>query len=64
MNGNHSLAQTLHPEADVGVGHSGSRHVHNATVWLALQCVAGLCGERRNAGGFIMCNQLFITLKL
>lgn len=41
----HSLALTLHQEADVSVGHTGSRHVHNATVWLAPQCILGLCGE-------------------
>lgn len=41
----HSLALTLHQEADVSVGHMGSRHIHNATVWLAPQRILGLCGE-------------------
>lgn len=48
----YSLAQTFHQEADVSVGHSGSRHVHNTAVWLSVQCVLGLCGEQINAVGF------------
>lgn len=46
------LAQTLHQEADVRVGHVGSRHVHNASVWLAVQCILRLCGEQIIASGF------------
>lgn len=48
----YSLAQTFHQEADVSVGHSGSRHVHDATVRLAVQSVLGLCGEQIIAVGF------------
>lgn len=42
-----SPSQALHQEADVCFGNPGSRHVHDATVWLILQL------ERRlwRAGG-------------
>lgn len=32
-----SPSQAFHQEADVRFGNPGSRHVHNATVWLILQ---------------------------
>lgn len=37
-----SLSQTFHPEVDVCLGHTGSRHVHDATFWLVLQRQRGL----------------------
>ena len=54
----HSLAHTLHQEADFSVGQTGSRHFHNVIVWLGFQRVLGLCGEKVIASGF-RCKVIF-----
>lgn len=59
----HSPAETFHQQADVSFGHSGSRHVHNATVWLGVQRVLGFCGEQISAVGLGNVYHLLIILK-
>lgn len=39
----HLPAQTCHEEGDVRAAHSGSRHVHDAIVWLAVHWVLWFC---------------------
>lgn len=41
-----SPSQTFHQEADVRFGDAGSRHVHDATFWPAVQRERRLCGSR------------------
>lgn len=46
-----SLSQTLHQETDVRFGDAGSRHVHDATFWPALQRERRFCGSHTWSGG-------------